>query len=147
MSYKPPQLLLRGMPYNYAVMMGMPDVISHYCHVCGKQRTNDHHMVPKGRGNKFLTLHDVKLESPLLSLCGNGTTGCHGLFHSPRLYVIVWHWFDETVERQWWEGDLFRDGLKPKDPILHAFGEYVLYHKEWDADAKCDRWTELKVIR
>lgn len=124
MSYRPERALLRGLTYERAGVMGMPDVVGDYCPICGKRAIHKHHMSEKGMGggSKFLTLHGVKMESALIKLCPQ----CHSLFHA-QLYFIEWRWLDMTVEKQWWDGSLFRDGLKPKDPILWAFGKYVVF--------------------
>lgn len=126
--FKPTSLQLRGMPYDRASLMGTPHILleqddQRVCAICGKRATDKHHMSPKGRGNKFLTIGTEKLESALIDLCH----GCHMLFHSPKLYAIEWQWDDDSIQEQWWSGELFNQNLKPHDPILFAFGRYVIY--------------------
>ena len=107
---------LHGWSYDKASLMGLPNIGAKYvtarryklttdtCAVCGARATNVHHIVPKRNGYTF-ALHNHELRSPLIALCGSGTTGCHGLFHSGKLKA-VWEWNSEEYERQWWSGEL-----------------------------------------
>lgn len=74
-----------------------PDMLGECCIVCGHYGANKHHMPPKGlAGGK-------SWQGALLSLCGSGTTGCHGLWHAKRLELR----FDE--KRGWvWRGESAR---------------------------------------
>lgn len=65
-------------------LMGAQSVRSDYCVVCGRRATNQHHVVRRGAG--MLSVEGVSLSKPTLSLCGSGTTGCHGKAHEGRLH-------------------------------------------------------------
>lgn len=62
-----------------------PDMLGGCCIVCGRYRGykshvgGAHHEPPKGTGG------EKAWKGALLSLCGSGTTGCHGLRHAGKL--------------------------------------------------------------
>ena len=55
-----------------------PDLVRPWCVWCGKPASNLHHEPPKGLGG-------TKSHRAVISLCGSGTTGCHGLRHAGRV--------------------------------------------------------------
>lgn len=73
------------------------DLVRPWCVVCGKKASNLHHEPPKGLGG----IGSKGTEPPRLSLCGSGTTGCHGARHAGLLEFqcvethggkAVWFW-------------------------------------------------------
>lgn len=134
--FRPTARQLQGMPYDYAECYGKPHVNAEYvrddvgayrhfgsCFVCGKQSANAHHVPPKGVSRTFnlITKRGVFVLKPaLFSLCGSGTTGCHGKFHAKKL-IPKWIWRDEKSRESWWDGELLKDTM-PHDPALFAFG-------------------------
>ena len=71
-----------------------PDTTGTCCVVCGRYGANRHHMPPKGMAG------EEHWEGCFISLCGSGTTGCHGLWHAKRLHLWFvdgcWHWMGEN---------------------------------------------------
>lgn len=60
-------------------------IINDYCSFCGGQHfhgLNQHHVIPKSQGG---------LHGCTVTLCGSGTTGCHGLVHDKRLLHFWTH--------------------------------------------------------
>lgn len=90
----------------------------HSCAVCGRgitgQRGVDwsiHHRRARGMGGT--TAPDTNLPSNLLTVCGNGTEGCHGLIESRR---------PEALDRGW----LLRAGDVPSQrPVQHMLHGWV----------------------
>ena len=85
---------LRGVPKDRAELYGKPHVGARYvgnryelaaerCGICGRQATNCHHIVPRRCGDFALVTPrgTWRLRSPLIALCGSGTTGCHDGVH------------------------------------------------------------------
>ena len=121
---------LNGWSLLKADMMGKPHLGARYtvpprryerlsenCMVCGRPAANCHHLMPLGNGRSFTLRTDRgtwTLHSPLMALCGSGTTGCHGLFHSGVL-AARWFWRSQTDEDRWWSGEL-----------LEAYGPHSL---------------------
>ena len=69
------------------------DMTGTCCIVCGNYGTNRHHEPPKGTGG------EKSWNGNLVSLCGSGTTGCHGLRHAGRLKLRWngrWEWIGEN---------------------------------------------------
>jgi hypothetical protein len=65
------------------------------CEICGNKLGENqfysiHHRIPRGMGGT--DREDLNLASNLLSLCGSGTTGCHGYIESNR---------QEAYEKGW----------------------------------------------
>lgn len=52
------------------------------CVVCGGPSTNQHHRQNRGSGGSSLAA--INSPANLLSVCGSGTTGCHGWIESHR---------------------------------------------------------------
>ena len=140
MSYRPSRKATGGLPYTVAEMYGKPhigceyfgsSVNSHHlledamCVCCGKLATNAHHFPPKGTCPTF-TFRGRKLKPALFALCGSGTTGCHGQWHSPRRYTALWKWDSEKYAKAWWEGDLLGE-YEPHAPQLYLFGCWEVY--------------------
>ena len=85
------------------------DMLGWCCIVCGRwrgfssPRGGAHHEPPKGLGG------EKAWHGSLLSLCGSGTTGCHGLRHAKRLKLRWsgerWEWLGTNSRgltvRQW----------------------------------------------
>lgn len=66
--------------------MNARDMIRPWCVVCGRPATNKHHEPPKGIGG----IGKKGIEPPVISLCGSGTTGCHGMRHAGKI-KFRWH--------------------------------------------------------
>lgn len=72
------------------------------CVVCGRKANNNHHVVEKSQGGA---------NGPTLTLCGSGTTGCHGKCKTRNLH-FRWDpdaggwWFLETEEPHKYEKTL-----------------------------------------
>lgn len=130
---------LQGLSHRWASLFGMPNIDAEYtdyesgeyrlldgarCLICGRPATNVHHVVPRSVRRDFV-LGDTMLRSPLIALCGSGTTGCHNDFHGGARYELRWEWFSESDEDRWWDGSLLRD-LRPNDDALFELGEYAL---------------------
>lgn len=91
------------------------DMTGECCIVCGHYGVNVHHEPPKGLGG------EKAWHGSLLSLCGSGTTGCHGLRHAKRLRLEWrdgrWMWKGESMTRRsadWIDchGDAFWNSLR-----------------------------------
>ena len=143
MSYRPPRKLTRGMPIAVAELYGKPHVGCSYagktvnthrldedalCVCCGKLATNAHHYPPRGT-SPYFKFKGLELKPALFALCGSGTTGCHGQWHSPRRFTALWKWDSEDYMRAWWEGDLLGE-YAPHAPGLYLFGRWELYDME-----------------
>ncbi len=89
------------------------DMIRPWCVACGRQATNKHHEPPKGIGG----IGKKGQEPPVLSLCGSGVTGCHGMRHRGtmqfryrrgrwefriRVGGIWYHWVPTIEEMDGW---------------------------------------------
>ena len=74
-----------GMAAFYETMLDKPSIVSNKCAVCGKYATNQHHVVQKGMGGVSA---EVEKSIPKITLCGSGTTGCHGDVHAGRLHIM-----------------------------------------------------------
>lgn len=87
------------------------DLVRPWCVVCGRPATNLHHEPPKGLG----VIGKKGIEPPVLSLCGSGTTGCHGMRHAGILKLKnergKWYWQRNNgywhqclqVSEEWWD--------------------------------------------
>ena len=62
--------------YHKTSMQGV-SIERGYCAVCGKSGTTKHHCVPRSQGGA---------DGPTITLCGSGTTGCHGKAEDKRLH-------------------------------------------------------------
>ena len=79
------------------------DMTGTCCIVCGRYGTNRHHEPPKGLGG------ERAWKGNFVSLCGSGTTGCHGLYHARKLKLRWsgerWEWLGTNSRgltvRQW----------------------------------------------
>lgn len=77
------------LPKLWWPLMEAPSCKTPYCCVCGKTAPlNQHHVVKRSAGNLYRA--GVKAPKPTVTLCGSGTTGCHGLAHENRLH-FRWH--------------------------------------------------------
>lgn len=85
-------------------MMGKPSVIRDTCAVCGKPANNQHHIVRRGAGTAYDPM-GRELKKPTVTLCGSGTTGCHGMAHQQRLHF---RWVEADPKRG--EGKVFGCG-------------------------------------
>lgn len=139
---------LRGLSKEKAELYGLPHIGAHYkttgfkykrngarnyektsdfCAICGKPATNCHHIVPISYGQVFdlVTKNGSwPLRSPLIAVCGSGTTGCHGKFHSGQL-KIRWVWDLPKSETDWWSGVLLND-FSPHHQGLYGFGYWQI---------------------
>lgn len=136
---------LHGLSYRWAHMFGMPNLGAHYtprtregyesngayaldsdtCVLCGRRAQNTHHVVPRSVANTF-TINGHMLRSPLMALCGSGTTGCHDGFHGGSLYEARWVW--DRDEDMWWDGTLLEE-YRPHDPRLYRHGHWEIVSK------------------
>lgn len=140
-----PMARLRGLSVERAELYGKPHVGARYtggtprsyeltstwCCVCGRPSANCHHAAPLRSGGTFLLTAPIgswTLRSSLIGLCGSGTTGCHGGFHSGR-YSIRWAWDSEQNERWWWDGALLKK-WGPHSPELYAFGRWQITDRD-----------------
>lgn len=64
------------------------------CAACGGQGANGHHVLPKGHRPAG---DDV--EENIVTLCGTGTSGCHGAFHGNPYTVQVGNWALDVERR------------------------------------------------
>ena len=55
------------------------------CSICGRVATNEHHLRQKGMGG--LGKKSKPEQHETVTLCGSGTTGCHGYVHSHDISV------------------------------------------------------------
>lgn len=137
MSYTPPRELLRGLSYDKASLLGMPQVNARYtgnttksyermdgslCPICGRPTTNVHHAPSRAITQ---TRHGFLLRPALIALCGSGTTGCHGRFHAGDL-TLSWVWDRDEFAEKWWTGELFAQGIKPHANELYLLGGWLL---------------------
>lgn len=133
-----PMARLRGLSVERAELYGKPHVGARYtgqsaksyertqgcCCICGRPAQSTHHVIPRGRGERFqlVTPNGTwSLLSPLFALCGSGTTGCHDGFHGGARFVPRWVWDSIQYEQQWWDGLLLKQ-LAPHHPALYAYG-------------------------
>ena len=131
---------LDGYSYDKARLFGLPHIGAKYrgdtsgrqydytsdtCAVCGKPATNIHHIVPRGVGTVYHHPSGFILLSPLIALCGSGTTGCHNGFHGGASLKIRWEWIKPEYEALWWSGELLkRYGEHSKK--IYRFGYWVI---------------------
>ena len=139
MSYTREQLC--GIAYPLAECYGKPHYMAHYlgknptlasvdkyeldddavCICCGARATNSHHSPPKGIRRVFNLRTDrgsFLLRPSLLAVCGSGTTGCHGKFHS-GLLKVQWIWDEEGFLNGWWSGSI------PESYEIHSSDLYT----------------------
>lgn len=82
------------LPELYRPLMDGVTIKMGTCVVCGKNYPlNQHHVVRRGAGKLFKD--GKELPKPCVTLCGSGTTGCHGLAHQNRLHF---RWVKNTKE-------------------------------------------------
>ena len=133
---------LRGTSLERAEIYGKPHVGCRYtgkgarayertsdvCCVCGRPAQSCHHVVPRGRGERF-ELRTAKgtwsLRSPLFALCGSGTTGCHDGFHGGARFFPRWVWDNPLYQEQWWDGSLLVLH-PPHHPGLYMYGRWEI---------------------
>ena len=153
MSYTPPRELLCGLPVKTAELYGKPHVMCHYerfdakshrrddgarCIACGRKATNAHHVPAISHGRSFnlrSQLGCFVLLPALFAVCGSGTTGCHGAFHS-RLMVPEWRWDDDESARAWWSGELLAHGYPTNSPRLYELGRWVFAGPGGEAEVR-----------
>lgn len=69
----------------WPLMQGKTLKLKH-CAICGTTSPlNEHHIVRRGAG-KLIGKDGRERQKPTITLCGSGTTGCHGLAHQMRLH-------------------------------------------------------------
>jgi len=142
MSYIPEAGKLRGLSYETASLYGMPHLGASYarddvdsnrlepgarCICCGKIARNSHHEPPKSKGRNFLLVTEwgqFVLKPALMSLCGSGTTGCHGRRHERR-WTVRWEWDSDEIAEKWWSGYWLSHGYAPNSHKLFSLGRYV----------------------
>lgn len=144
MIYTPPYAQLRGLSREKVDLYGKPNIGAAYtankisatrlddratCTVCKSRiATNAHHVPSRGylpQGWDLVTRNGIwHLKPALIALCGSGTTGCHGAFHSGVL-KIRWEWNSEADGVAWWSGEILKD-IEPHSPKLFNFGYYVI---------------------
>jgi hypothetical protein len=88
-------------------LMDKPSCDPGCCCVCGNPRQlNAHHAVLRSQGGS---------QGPTITLCGSGTTGCHGEAHAGRLYFRWdngWWKYLQTSEPVKYEKALEMDGWR-----------------------------------
>lgn len=78
-----------------------------YCPVCGRAgKLTEHHVVPRSQGGH---------KGPTIYLCGDGTTGCHGLAEDNRLHFCYEDGF-LTNDDPGWLWVLLDEATKIDDP-------------------------------
>lgn len=78
-----------GMSAFREVLLDKPSVLTaNRCAICGKWATNAHHVIQKGMGG---VSPETERRIPKVTLCGSGTTGCHGDVHAHLLHL---YWSD-----------------------------------------------------
>lgn len=65
-------------------LVGAPSAIQGTCIVCGKPATNKHHVIERSDGGY---VNGKPIQKPMVTLCGSGTTGCHGRVHDGKLHI------------------------------------------------------------
>lgn len=130
---------LGGMPLERAELYGKPHLGCRYtsgdryealqpvCAVCGRRAGSCHHVARRSWGKAFRLETENgtwDLRSPLFALCGSGTTGCHGRFHTAGLRA-EWRWRSDEYGEAWWRGELLRD-YGPHHPGLYGYGCWVV---------------------
>lgn len=101
------------------------------CPVCGRFATNCHHVAPRSVATEMPLVTPLgawALRSPLIALCGSGTTGCHGRFHERRL-AIRWVWYRPSYRDMWWSGQLLSEHV-PHSPALYRYGYWEIRDAE-----------------
>lgn len=131
---------LRGLSIDKAELYGKPHIGARYtsgdrygltadrCCVCGAPATNCHHVIPKSRGREFAMQTPSglwMLRSPLLALCGSGTTGCHDGFHGGAFLKASWVWHSPIYRDAWWSGELL-EAHSPHSPELYMYGHWAI---------------------
>ena len=139
----PTMTQLRGLSLERAELYGKPHVGVRYtggsgyertaerCCICRRPATNCHHVAPRRMGDSFPLVTPDRtwlLRSPLLALCGSGTTGCHNGFHGGSRFEARWVWDEEQYERWWWDGALLEE-WGPHATELYGFGEWQITDK------------------
>lgn len=140
MSYTREQL--RGLSAGVAELYGKPHLGAEYtgntatryirtekrCVYCHRRpSSNAHHVAPRSRGHTFKLVTPRgtwELRSALFALCGSGTMGCHGGFHTGRLKA-TWKWDSQEAEDAWWSGELLSE-YEPHSQELYNFGEWLI---------------------
>lgn len=133
---------LHGFSIEDAQCYGMPHIGAHYrredvnaysrdedlCVICGRKATNVHHHPPKGNARSFTleTKHGKFILLPaLITLCGSGTTGCHGLVHQKKI-DIRWEWDHPSYEEKWFSGYMLSHGVIPHAQRLYKYGRWII---------------------
>ena len=109
-----------------------------WCVVCGKPSQTCHHIVP--RHNGLLYKRDTEhgtfiLRSPLIALCGSGTTGCHNDFHGGARLHIRWVWDEPEFAKAWEDGSLLKEFGPDNPQALYHYGQWQIEHS--------DGWVKL----
>lgn len=137
---------LQGHSLERAELYGKPHVGARYtgkgardyertqewCCICGRPAMSCHHVIPRGRGERFnlVTPNGTwSLRSPLFALCGSGTTGCHDGFHGAARFVPRWVWDNIQFEQQWWDGLLLKL-FPPHHPGLYDYGRWEIEDRD-----------------
>ena len=126
---------LHGWSYDKAMLMGLPHIGALYtgkrnykaktgrCEICGDTAGSVHHIVPVRAGREFYFVTDCgtfNLRSPLITLCGTGSTGCHGKFHDGTLKA-EWRWIDHDARLKWESGEYLAEYGEHSN-ALYKFG-------------------------
>ena len=121
---------------------------SDVCAVCDSARSaSTHHIVAVGTGGRQSSrtnevdwafcgaydeafgcepstdLTEFEVLTPLIAVCGDGSSGCHGMFESHDLSV-EWVWDDADCFILWESGWFLSHGYEPHDERLFEFGCY-----------------------
>lgn len=123
------------LPAMYHELMLAPSITLDHCAICGKPANNKHHMVRRGAGELYRS--GRKLKKPTITLCGSGTTGCHGLAHQNKLNF---RWVSPDLKK-------LKLNTKPLADIAFCGGhiEYILLDEPTDylTALGMDGWKRL----
>ena len=125
--------LLMGLPHigaRYTTKGGKYEAERHWCAICGITATSVHHIVPIRHGHVFgfATKYGYfELRSPLVTLCGHGTAGCHGKLHAGRM-TITWAWDEPEFAEAWESGELL-SRFGAHNPALYCYGRWQVFTK------------------
>ena len=109
--------------YQEALMSAPSVPRQPYCPVCGRATAlTEHHVVPRSQGGH---------KGPTIYLCGDGTTGCHGLAEDNRLHFH----YDDTPFDESWEWYLCDEPTRYEDVVesVLAWKPLSLYDEQRDS--------------
>lgn len=111
-----------------------------WCPICGRPAGSVHHIARKSWAVEVPLVTDKgawTLRSPLVTLCGTGTIGCHGRMHDGGL-VMSWEWYRPSYEDLWWDGSLLAEH-GPHSPALYRYGCWVILDTDTHSELRIRR--------